>query len=378
MIYHGEDMMADRTTPNSTSTETSGPTQTMPRLTSLSHGAGCACKLSLDELTEILAGVSFPDDPDLLVGATTGDDAAVYRQPDGRVLVATTDFFTPLVDDPATWGRIAAANAVSDVYAMGATPRFALNLVGWPRDLPFSVLEQVLVGASEIAAEAGYLVAGGHSIDSVEPLFGQVVIGDAREDAVLTNAGAAPGQALVLTKPIGTGIVTTALKRCEPLTPDDDGDLATAYAAAVASMTRLNRDAAETALAAGATAATDVTGFGLLGHLHRLASASGVAARVDAATVPVLPRVRDLLAAGYVPGGSQRNAEQAARYLDAEVEDTERILLADAQTSGGLLFACAPDAAEEAVARLVASGHDAAMIGELVDGDAGRVQVTSR
>ena len=169
------------------------PADAVPRLTSLSHGAGCACKLSLDELTEILEGVSFPDDPDLLVGATTGDDAAVYRQPDGRVLVATTDFFTPLVDDASTWGRIAAANAVSDVYAMGATPRFALNLVGWPRDLPFSVLEQVLVGASEIAAEAGYLVAGGHSIDSVEPLFGQVVIGDTTEDAVLTNAGATPG-----------------------------------------------------------------------------------------------------------------------------------------------------------------------------------------
>ena len=349
----------------------------VPRLTSLSHGAGCACKLSLDELTEILEGVSFPDDPDLLVGATTGDDAAVYRQPDGRVLVATTDFFTPLVDDASTWGRIAAANAVSDVYAMGATPRFALNLVGWPRDLPFSVLEQVLVGASEIAAEAGYLVAGGHSIDSVEPLFGQVVIGDTTEDAVLTNAGATPGQLLVLTKPIGTGIVTTALKRCEPLAPDDDGDLATAYAAAVASMTRLNRGAAEAALAAGATAATDVTGFGLLGHLHRLASASGVAATVDAASVPVLPRVRELLAAGYVPGGSQRNAEQASRYLDGEVDDAERLLLADAQTSGGLLFACAAEAAEEAVAQLAASGHDAAVVGTVVEGAAGKIRVAA-
>ena len=367
--------MAETTTQDGTSAERGAQADAMPRLTSLSHGAGCACKLSLDELTEILQGVDFPADPDLLVGPTTGDDAAVYRQPDGRVLVATTDFFTPLVDDAATWGRIAAANAVSDVYAMGATPRFALNLVGWPRDLPFAVLEQVLVGASEIAAEAGYLVAGGHSIDSVEPLFGQVVIGDTTEDAVLTNAGAVPGQVLVLTKPIGTGIVTTALKRCEPLTAGDDGVLATAYAAAVASMTRLNRDAADAALVAGATAATDVTGFGLLGHLHRLSFASGVAAVVEAGRVPVLPGVRELLAAGYVPGGSQRNAEQAGRYLDAEVAGDELILLADAQTSGGLLFACAPDAADEAVARLVDGGHDAAVIGSVVDGAPGTVRV---
>jgi selenide, water dikinase len=369
----------------------------MPRLTSLSHGAGCACKLSLDELTEILAQVSFPSDPDLLVGATTGDDAAVYRQPDGRVLVATTDFFTPLVDDPGTWGRIAAANAVSDVYAMGATPRFALNLVGWPRDLPFEVLREVLTGASDIAAQAGYLVAGGHSIDSVEPLFGQVVVGDTTEDAVLTNAGALPGQALVLTKAIGTGIVTTAVKRCEPSATQGDSTLATAYAAAVASMTRLNRDAAEAALAAGATAATDVTGFGLLGHLHRLTSASGVGALVDPDRVPVLPGVRELLAAGYVPGGSQRNAEQAARYLDVEVAgsqgreghtggpgagervlDAERVLLADAQTSGGLLFSCAPERAEEAAEGLAAGGHDAAVIGTVVDGAPGTVRVVRR
>ena len=353
---------------------------TLPRLTSLSHGAGCACKLSLDELTSILEGVSFPGDPDLLVGPTTGDDAAVYRQPDGRVLVATTDFFTPLVDDPATWGRIAAANAVSDVYAMGATPRFALNLVGWPRDLPFTVLDEVLHGAVEIAAEAGYLIAGGHSIDSVEPLFGQVVIGDTTEDAVLTNAGARPGQALVLTKPIGTGIVTTALKRSAPLDGDGDdrdGVLATAYAAAVASMTRLNREAARAALGVDATAATDVTGFGLLGHLHRLTAASEVAARLDAAAVPVLPYVRDLLAAGYVPGGSQRNADQAVRYLDAEVADPERVLLADAQTSGGLLFTCAPAAAEVAVAQLRADGHDAAVIGAIEAGDPGTIRVVT-
>ncbi len=354
-------------------TTASGPAA--PRLTSLSHGAGCACKLSLDELTRILDGVSFPGHPDLLVGPQTGDDAAVFRQPDGRVLVATTDFFTPLVDDPADWGRIAAANAVSDIYAMGATPRFALNLVGWPRDLPFELLSEVLNGAVEIAVEAGYLIAGGHSIDSAEPLFGQVVIGDTTEAAVLTNAGAQPGQALVLTKPLGTGIVTTAVKRSEPLGPDTGGDLASAYPAAVRSMTRLNRDAAVAALAAGATAATDVTGFGLLGHLNRLTSASGVGATLTAADVPILPGVRGLLADGFVPGGSQRNADQADRYLEGPVEATTRLLLADAQTSGGLLFACSDDAARAAVDRLRDSGHDAAVIGRVTDGAAGTIRI---
>jgi selenide, water dikinase len=358
-------------------TEPGSPRPAVPRLTSLSHGAGCACKLSLDELTRILDQVSFPGHPDLLVGPQTGDDAAVFRQPDGRVLVATTDFFTPLVDDPATWGRIAAANAVSDVYAMGAVPRFALNLVGWPRDLPFDLLGEVLQGAVDIAADAGYLIAGGHSIDSAEPLFGQVVIGDAHEDAVLTNAGARPDQALVLTKAIGTGIVTTALKRSEPLQRDAAGPLAEAYPAAVASMTRLNRDAAEAALAAGAAAATDVTGFGLLGHLNRLAGASGVGAVIDAAEVPVLPGVRDLLAAGFVPGGSQRNAEQADRYLDGPVDDTIRLLLADAQTSGGLLLALAEDAAGGIVDRLRATGHDAAVIGRTTDGAPGTIRVAT-
>lgn len=348
-----------------------------PRLTSLSHGAGCACKLSLDELTTILQGVSFPGHPDLLVGPATGDDAAVYRQPDGRVLVATTDFFTPLVDDPATWGRIAAANAVSDVYAMGATPRFALNLVGWPRELSFDVLGEVLTGAVEVAVDAGYLIAGGHSIDSAEPLFGQVVIGDTTEDAVLTNAGARPGQALVLTKALGTGIVTTALKRSAPLEDADETTLAHAYRAAVASMTRLNRDAAEVALASGATAATDVTGFGLLGHLNRVATASGVGATIDDAAVPILPGVRGLLHEGFVPGGSQRNADQAARYLDGPLEGAMRVVLADAQTSGGLLFACDPSAATAAVEQLRDGGHDAAVIGCVTDAATGTIRVTS-
>jgi selenide, water dikinase len=373
--------VTDTTAADTTATDTTAADTTAasapPRLTSLSHGAGCACKLSLDELTTILQGVSFPGHPDLLVGPSTGDDAAVYRQPDGRVLVATTDFFTPLVDDPATWGRIAAANAVSDVYAMGATPRFALNLVGWPRDLPFELLGEVLSGAVEVAVDAGYLIAGGHSIDSVEPLFGQVVIGDTTEDAVLTNAGARPGQALVLTKALGTGIVTTALKRSAPLQPDDDHTLAIAYRAAVASMTRLNREAAAVALASAATAATDVTGFGLLGHLHRIATASGLGATIRSTAVPILPGVRELLAEGFVPGGSQRNADQAVRYLDGSLEGPTRVLLADAQTSGGLLFACDPVAADAAVAQLRADGHDAAVVGAVTDAAPGTIRVTT-
>ncbi|MEX2549000.1 MAG: selenide, water dikinase SelD [Nitriliruptoraceae bacterium] len=348
---------------------------TTPRLTSLSHGAGCACKLSLDELQGILAGVSWPTHDDLLVGLASGDDAAVWRQPDGRVLVATTDFFTPLVDDPRDWGRIAATNAVSDVYAMGATPRFALNLVGWPRDLDFDVLRRVLDGAVEVAGEAGYVIAGGHSIDSVEPLFGQVVIGDAAEVDLLTNAGATPGQSIVLTKPIGTGVVTTALKRSEPLTAGTDGPLPTAYRAAVGEMTRLNGEAARVAVEQGATAATDVTGFGLLGHLHRLASASGVGVSLEAVHVPLLPHVEELIADGFVPGGSQRNADQAVRFLVDPLRDDRRILLADAQTSGGLVFTLAPAEAEQAVRMLRDSGHDAAIIGATTDGDTGMIGV---
>jgi selenide, water dikinase len=348
----------------------------MPRLTSLSHGAGCACKLSLDELTGILAGISWPGHEDLVVGIGRGDDAAVWRQPDGRVLVATTDFFTPLVDDARDWGRIAATNAVSDVYAMGATPRFALNLVGWPRDLDFDVLRTVLDGAVEVARGAGYVIAGGHSIDSVEPLFGQVVIGDAAEADILTNAGARPDDVLVLTKPIGTGIVTTALKRSAPLEVDDDGPLADAYRAAVDSMTRTNAEAARLAHTHGVTAATDVTGFGLLGHLHRLTTASGLAAIVDAARVPLLSGVDALLDAGFVPGGSQRNAEQSIRFTTGDPDERTRLLLADAQTSGGLLLSCPPSSVEALLADLLDTAHDAAAIGRVIDGPAGAVTVS--
>lgn len=301
----------------------------------------------------------------------------MWRRPDGPALVATTDFFTPIVDDARTWGAIAGANAASDVYAMGARPLFALNLVGWPRDeLPLDLLAEVLAGGSQIASDGGWMIVGGHTVDTPEPLYGQAVIGEVDADAVLTNAGGAPGEALVLTKPIGTGIVSTAIKRLEAAAVEDGGELGLAYPAAVASMTRLNAEAAEVALAARATACTDVTGFGLLGHLHRLAEASGVAAEVAADAVPFLPDVRGLLEAGYVPGGTGRNVEHVRPHVRGAAPDEDTLtLLADAQTSGGLLFSCAPDAAAEAVARLTSADHPAAVVGSLIEGEPGTLRI---
>jgi selenide,water dikinase len=347
---------------------------TAVRLTALSHGAGCACKLSLDELRGILAGLPeapVSAGPEVLVGHLDRDDAAVWRVAD-RLAVATTDFFTPVVDDPRTWGRIAATNAVSDIYAMGGRPQVALNLVGWPRDLPFELLGQVLEGAQEVAASAGYVVLGGHSIDSAEPFFGLAVIGEVAEDELLTNGGALPGQALVLTKAIGTGIVMTAAKRSEV------GDLILGFDEAVASMTTLNADAARLALEHGATAATDVTGFGLLGHLHGMASASRVASRIVAGAVPLLPGVMALFDAGAVPGGTERNAVQSEAYASASdgvMSRRTRLLLADAQTSGGLLVALPADRADGLVVALRGIGAPAARIGLVEAGDAGTIVV---
>lgn len=345
-------------------------TASVPRLTSLSHGAGCACKLSLDELRGVLAGLARPVGPGIVVDHLTGDDAAVWVDPSGTMNVATTDFFTPVVDDPRTWGRIAAANAVSDVFAMGGTPKVALNILGWPRALPGELLAEVLSGAQEIAAAAGYDVVGGHSIDAAEPFYGQVVIGRIEPGHLLTNAGGRSGDVLVLSKAIGTGIVMTAAKRSTTTAEDVPG-----YAAAVASMTRLNDVASVAAVRAGASAVTDVTGFGLLGHLHRMASASGLGAVLDAGTVPVLPHVIGLIESGLVPGGTQRNADQALAYLTAPVAEQDALLLADAQTSGGLLVAVARERADDLLAELVATGHEAALVGHLVDGPLGTVRV---
>jgi len=292
----------------------------------------------------------------------------VYRLAPDRALVATVDFFTPIVDDAAAWGAIAAANALSDVYAMGARPLFALNLVGWPREvLPFELLGEVLRGASAVAREAGCPVLGGHSIDDPEPKFGMAVLGEAHPDRLLTNAAARPGDRLVLTKPLGTGILTTALKR--GLLGDAD------LADAVAVMSALNAGAARAALASGVRAATDVTGFGLLGHLGNILTASGVGATLSAAAVPVLAGARDQAAAGVIPGGSRRNlAAVEAEWADG-VGEVDRILLADAQTSGGLLLAVAADRLAGLVAALRAEGTPAAAVIGTLTPEPGRLRV---
>ncbi|MCU0311930.1 MAG: selenide, water dikinase SelD [Acidimicrobiales bacterium] len=331
------------------------------RLTEYSHGAGCACKLPPGLLGDVVAKLAPVTDERLLVGSATGDDAAVWRLDDDRALVLTTDFFTPIVDDARTWGKIAAVNAVSDVYAMGGRPLIALNLVAWNVDeLSMDLLGEVLAGAQEAAAEAGFAIVGGHSVDDPEPKYGLAVVGEAHPDRLLTNAGLLPGQVLVLTKALGTGIVSTAVKR--GVAPPD---VATA---AVASMLRLNADASRAALAAGATGATDVTGFSLLGHLGRMAIESGVDVIVDVASVPVLDGVRDLAAAGVVPGGSGRNRAFVADRLDVGdgVDDLDVTVLADAQTSGGLVVGVDPDRVDELVADLAGSGHPVAVIGEAV------------
>ncbi len=300
--------------------------------------------------------------PDLLVGSDTGDDAAVWRLSDDRALVLTTDFITPVVDDARTWGRIAAANAASDVYAMGGTPFLALNLVGWNTDeLSADLLADVMLGAQDAGAEGGWLTVGGHTVDDPEPKFGLVVVGDVHPDRMLTNAGLRSGQSLVLTKPLGIGIISTALKR-------GAADEQT-VALAVASMTRLNSQASKAALAAGATGATDVTGFGLLGHLGRMAIESGVDVDLRVTDIPLIPGARALAEAGFVPGGSRRNLDWARERLDVgSTDELSVLLLADAQTSGGLLFGADAEAAERAVADLRASGHEAAVVGALTEG----------
>jgi selenide, water dikinase len=297
----------------------------------------------------------------------------VFRLSPDRALVATVDFFTPIVDDPAAWGAIAAANALSDIYAMGATPLFALNLVGWPRDrVPFEVLGEVLRGAAQVATRANCLQLGGHSIDADEPTYGMAVIGEVHPDRMLTNAGACAGDVLVLTKPLGTGILATALKR--------DALLETGIAEAVRSMTTLNDGAARAALKVGVSAATDITGFGLIGHLANVLEASKVAAEVSFEALPILPHARNLASRGVVPGGTQRNLEAASRVeWDPALSVADRYLCVDAQTSGGLLLVVPSENKEALLAELRAEQTPAAaVIGRISDGPPGHVRVRSR
>lgn len=344
------------------------------KLTSLSRGAGCACKLPLAKLESMFSSLGANMDAasgDLLVGALEGDDAAVYRLDDERALILTTDFFTPIVDDAHEWGRVAAANALSDVYAMGGKPIIAVNLAAWPgNDLPMELLADVLRGGAAVAEQAGCFVVGGHTIDDPIPKYGMAVVGIAHPDRLFQIDELRAGDTLVLTKGIGTGVLSTAVK--------NDGAEEAWVAGAVASMTRLNAEGSEVAMRAGVRAATDVTGFGLLGHLHRMARASGLAAEIDAADVPLLPGAREAVAAGFVPGGTRANTEHLAEFITVEPDVPEdlAILLHDAQTSGGLLIAVP---AEADVAAVVAElrGYDlpAASVGRVVEGTAGQVRV---
>lgn len=304
---------------------------------------------------------------ELLVGTATGDDAAVWKLDDDRAIVSTADFITPVVDDARTWGRVAAANSVSDVYAMGGRPLFALNLVGWNTDaLPTELLGELLAGGQDVATAGGFAVVGGHTIDDPEPKYGMAVTGEVHPDRILTNAGLKPGQDLVLTKPLGIGVITTAIKA--DVAPSDVAD------GAIASMTKLNDVGSRLAVAAGATGCTDVTGFGLLGHLGRMAIESGVRVTVEFDAIPFLDGAVDLAADGIMPGGSSRNLAWGRELLDAGNHDElHQLLVADAQTSGGLVFGVDPKETAGLLTELAATGHTAAVIGTTSTGDAGFV-----
>ena len=332
------------------------------RLTELSSCAGCAAKLGAAELRSVMERVSPATDSHVLVGYGSSDDAGVYLLQENLALVHTVDFFTPIVDDPYDFGRIAATNALSDVYAMGGRPLSALNIVAFPEDLDLAILAQILEGGAAVAREAGVAILGGHTIKDAEPKYGMAVTGIVDPKRVVTNAGARPGDVLVLTKPLGTGILTTALKRGAIEARELDE--------AVRAMTTLNDRAAEAMLAAQAHAATDITGFGLLGHAYNMASASKVRLVFESNAVPFMARVLELIDAGVVPGGTRHNAETHAAFTEfaPSVPNAVRIGLSDAQTSGGLLISLAPYAVAGLVSDLHASETLAAVVGAVREG----------
>lgn len=302
------------------------------RLTTMAHGGGCASKIPPGELEEVVSSLAGQQYDQVIVGLDDGDDAAAVRigGPDGDTAVlSTADFFTPVVDDAHDWGRIAAANALSDIYAMGGDPVVAINLVGWPREvLPYELLQEVLAGGLAIATEAGVPVIGGHSVDDPEPKYGMAVTGTARPDRLLRNDAAEAGLPITLTKPLGVGLLNNRMKSTGEASP-----------AAIEVMTTLNRDASKSALEAGARAATDVTGFGLLGHLYKMGRASGVGMILDRAAVPLVDGAAEALRDGFVSGGTRRNLEWVRHAVQAGpgIDEDDLLLLADAQTSGGLL-----------------------------------------
>lgn len=315
-----------------------------------------------EDLSHVLSQLSPMPHPNLLVGSSTSDDAAVYRLNDEIAIVQTVDYFTPVVDDPYTFGLITAANALSDVYAMGAKPILALNIIGFPTGtLPLEVLVEILKGGAAKVAEAGAIIAGGHTIQDNEPKYGLAVTGLVHPERIIKNAGARPGDALILTKPLGTGIITTAIK----------GDVAdsSTYDAAVKVMATLNGPAAQVMSEMGASACTDITGFGFIGHLYEMLAASGVGGRIFIKEIPVLEQVRSLASMGIVPAGAYRNLKYLEKHLrwDKGIDEVERLILADPQTSGGLLMAVSADKADETVSALRAAGVDGMKVGVAIE-----------
>jgi selenide,water dikinase len=338
------------------------------RLTEFSHGGGCGCKIAPGVLTEILKGTGgLPLPKELLVGIETSDDAAVYQLNDEQALIATTDFFMPIVDDPFDFGRIAATNAISDVYAMGGTPIMALALVGMPvNKLPLDVIGQILKGGEAICTQAGIPIAGGHTIDSVEPIYGLVVMGLIHPSKIKRNSDARVGDKLILGKPLGVGVLSAALKKN---VLDADG-----YASMIASTTKLNTPGKKLAQLDGVHALTDVTGFGLLGHLLELARGSKLSARLDIESIPLLAQVQELAEQGCITGASGRNWQSYGHdvKLSPAISELQRALLTDPQTAGGLLVSCAADAVQEVLAIFQQEGFaDAAVIGEMHSGTPG-------
>lgn len=335
------------------------------RLTQLSHGGGCGCKIAPGVLEKILAqGIGRLVPPQLLVGRETSDDAAVYQINENQAIVATTDFFMPIVDDPYDFGRIAATNAISDIYAMGGTPLFALALVGMPvSTLPLEVIGRILEGGETACAAAGIPVAGGHTIDSVEPIYGLAVIGIVNPKHLKRNSSAQAGDKLILGKPLGVGIYSAALKK-DKLSPPD-------YEAMIELTTRLNTPGPVLSCLAGVHALTDVTGFGLLGHLWEVCKGSNLAAQIDFARLPLLPAALQLAQSGFVTGASARNWSSYGSdiELSSGLGDQEQALLTDPQTSGGLLVACAPEGVTEVLSGFLQHGFNyASVIGEMIEG----------
>ena len=342
------------------------------RLTELCRGGGCGCKIDARTLSELI-GVQPPADSRLLVGSDSRDDACAWLLADGSCLVATTDFFTPVVDDGRAFGMIAATNALSDVYAMGARPLFALALVGMPVarvDRP--AIARILAGGREACAAAGVPIAGGHSIDSAEPFYGLAVVGGCRREHLLRNCTAGAGDALVLGKPLGIGVLAAALRK---------GKLpASGQAAFLATATQLNAVGADLAEGSLASALTDVTGFGLIGHLHEMCAGSRLGARIRFSALPLLPGAREFAAAGLAPGAAGRNwrAGQESLVLEGELAEWQRVLLSDPQTSGGLLVACRPGNCDEVLARFAAAGFaNAAVIGQFTDDARAQIRISA-